>query len=166
MQLARGRTRREERERERASAFGFSRRETTRHDRSRSTGRRGVYINRRHVDRPSGLSPVLRYCMHATRAVRAREGWFSCIDSRRARARARLCITDDNDDDDERGRPGLREDTSSARCGGFPGRRYTRKIRTCLAGETPALGDRPFLAVVARCLNFEATSIEVIKRKP
>lgn len=35
---------------------------------ARLDGGRRVYINRRHVDRPSGLSLVLRYCMHATRA--------------------------------------------------------------------------------------------------
>lgn len=40
---------------------------------ARLDGRRGVYINRRHVDRPSGLSPVLRYCMHATSCGYARE---------------------------------------------------------------------------------------------
>lgn len=40
---------------------------------ARLDGGRGVYINRRHVDRPSGLSPVLRYCMHATSCGYARE---------------------------------------------------------------------------------------------
>lgn len=48
---------------------------------ARLDGGRVVYINRRHVDRPSGLSPVLRYCMHATCVLQAQEGLFSRIDS-------------------------------------------------------------------------------------
>jgi len=63
---------------------------------ARLDGGRGVYINRRHVDRPSGLSPVLRYCMHATSCEYMSErGGF--LVSTRAPC---LCITDNNNDDD------------------------------------------------------------------
>lgn len=100
---------------------------------ARLDGGRGVCINRRHVDRPSGLSPVLRYCMHATRAIRAREGWFSHIDLRRAS----LCITDYDDNVVTRTRPGPPGDTHPRKEAegageGAPvsGRRYSRKVCT------------------------------------
>lgn len=82
-----------------------------------------MYINRRHVDRPSGLSPVLRYCMHATRTRYARErGGFlisTCATS--------LCITDY--DDNVVTRPGPSGELIHGMEGGG-GRRFP-------AGDTP-----------------------------